>query len=76
MMKKIKIALGDLRHKTLGRHSVFMPLGIGYIAAYSLKRLGRDAADIRLYTDADDIMAGIERMKPDIVGLSNYSWNS
>ena len=34
--KRLKIALGDLRHSTAGRHSAIMPIGIGYIASYLL----------------------------------------
>ena len=72
----LKIALGDLRHKVGGRHSVFMPIGIGYIAAYTLSRLEKDKVEIRLYDDPEKILKDIEDWKPNIIGLSNYSWNS
>ena len=75
-MNKTKIALGDLRHKTVGRHSVFMPLGIGYIASYTLMSIGADKVEIRLYTDPDSILGDIDKWKPEVVGLSNYCWNS
>ena len=32
-MKKLKILLGDPRHKTVGSHSYFVPIGIGYIGS-------------------------------------------
>jgi len=73
---KLKIALGDLRHKTTGKHSVFMPIGIGYIAAYTISRLGESAVEIRLYDDAEPLLNDIKNWQPDIVGLSNYSWNT
>ena len=72
----LKIALGDLRHKVGGRHSVFMPIGIGYIAAYTLSRLGKDKVKIKLYDDPEKIVKDIGNCKLDIIGLSNYSWNS
>jgi len=71
-----KIALGDLRHSTCGRHSVFMPVGIGYIASYALSRTDLAKEDIKLYDDPEKILKDIEEFKPDIVALSNYCWNS
>ncbi len=75
-MHPIKIALGDLRHRTEGKHSVFMPIGIGYIASYTLAQLGSNNFEIRLYDDPYTIFRDIDVWKPEIVGLSNYSWNS
>ena len=75
-MQPIKIALGDLRHGTLGRHSVFMPVGIGYIASYTLAKIDSEAVEVRLYDDPNIILKDIDNWKPEIVGLSNYSWNS
>ncbi len=40
-MKKLKVLLADPRHKTVGAHSYFVPIGIGYIGSnlvYELKR--------------------------------------
>jgi radical SAM superfamily enzyme YgiQ (UPF0313 family) len=73
---KLKIALGDLRHNAVGRHSNLMPIGIGYIASHAFSNLGADLIDIRLYIDADTILKDIEDWQPDVVGLSNYIWNS
>lgn len=75
-MPKLKVALGDLRHRTTGRHSVFMPIGIGFIGAYLLQKSPRDTIELRLYDDADILLADIDRWKPDVIGLSNYCWNS
>ena len=74
--RMVKIALGDLRHRTAGKQSIFIPIGIGYIAAYALDRLGPDAVDIRLYSDPNAILDDIDSWKPDVVGLANYCWNS
>ena len=36
-MKKIKVLLADPRHETVGTHSYFVPIGIGYIGSNLLK---------------------------------------
>lgn len=71
----LKIALGDLRHRTLGRHSVLMPLGIGLIASY-LKKNIQDKVDIRLYENPTKLFNEISIWEPNIIGLSNYMWNA
>jgi len=72
----IKIALGDLRHETVGRHSYHMPIGLGYIASYALSKIGQDALEIRLYDNPDNLLKDIDNWKPEIIGLSNYCWNT
>ena len=77
MVKKdIKIALGDLRHETVGKHSVYVPIGIGYIASYTLSQFESRCIDLRLYTNPDKIIEDIGVWKPDVIGLANYCWNS
>ena len=68
--------MGDLRHRTLGRHSVFMPIGIGYIGAYAKSRLGEEGIDLCLYEDPDEILEAIETWRPKVLALANYCWNS
>ena len=75
-MKKLKIALGDLRHKTAGRHSVFMPIGIGLIASYTLLQIGKEKIEIKLYDDAEVLLGDIDQWQPDVIGLANYCWNA
>jgi radical SAM superfamily enzyme YgiQ (UPF0313 family) len=72
---KFRIALGDLRHATIGRHSVSMPVGIGYIASYLLGHVDSDDIEVRLFDDPDKILIAIKEWKPNVIGLSNYSWN-
>lgn len=74
MARKLKIALGDIRHNTLSRHSVFMPIGISYIASYTLAHTKQ--VEIRLYDDPYLLIKDIDNWKPDVIGLSNYCWNS
>jgi len=75
-MQPIKIALGDLKHITAGKHSFIMPIGIGYIASYLLSQVAPKTVEIRLYYDPNLILNDIAAWKPDIIGLSNYCWNS
>jgi radical SAM superfamily enzyme YgiQ (UPF0313 family) len=75
-MKKIKILLADPRHKTVGAHSYFIPIGIGYIGAYLLQEIKDCEIELKLSIDTDEILNLIEEWKPDIIGLSNYVWNA
>ena len=75
-MQQIKIALGDLRHATVGKHSSLIPIGIGYVASYLLSQIGPEAVEIRLYHDPNIILKDIASWKPQVIGLSNYCWNS
>ena len=75
-MQPIRIALGDLKHMTVGKHSFMMPIGIGYIASYLLGQVKTGDVEIRLYYDPEPILKDIAGWKPDVVGLSNYCWNS
>jgi len=76
MRHKLKIAFGDLRHNTIGRHSVCMPLSISTIASYLLTKIDKERLDIRFYCDPHIILKEIEKWKPDVVALSHYMWNS
>src|SRR3989344_6915676 len=72
----LKIAIGDLKHKTAGTHSSFMPLGISYIASYMLANVfNPNDIELRFYVD-DVILKDIEEWRPDVVALSNYCWNT
>lgn len=71
----LRIMLGDLRHRLMGRHSTLFPLSIGYIAAYCTKMFDSEI-EIKLYDDPDLILLDINSWKPQIVGLSNYMWNA
>ncbi len=71
----IKIHLGDLRYATVGRHSTYMPIAIGYIASYAKSQLGQ-VASFALHTDPDNMIRALDSEKPEIIGLSNYCWNA
>jgi len=71
----VRVLLADVKHETMGKHSPYCPLSIGFIASYTKKVLG-DLVDIRLYSDVETILNEYKRWKPDVVGLTNYSWSS
>ncbi|MFA4825877.1 MAG: radical SAM protein [Methanoregula sp.] len=73
--KEKKVILGYLNHRTIGRQNTFMPLGIGLIAAYSQSRFENDI-NIQLFDDSNAIFKEIPRIQPDVVGLTNFCWNS
>ena len=75
-MKELKVLLCDLRHHTIGVHSTYVPVGIGYIATYFEKMLAPQAFEIKILTHPDEALDLIDQWKPDILGLSSYIWNS
>lgn len=72
----LKIALGDLRHSTIGKHSVYAPLGIGFLAAYLLKNAPENSVEVRMYDDPDTLLDDLDGWPADVVGLANYCWNA
>ena len=75
-MKTIKILFADPRHKTVGAHYNFVPIGIGFIAAYLKTKINNPKIEICLSTKPDEIYDIINDWSPDLIGLSNYIWNS
>ena len=75
-MNTLKVLLGDLRHHTVGVHSTYVPVGIGYIATYFEKILAPQSFEIKILTHPDEALDLIDQWKPDILGLSSYVWNS
>lgn len=71
--------LGDPRHKTVGSHSHFVPINIGYIASHLINQFKSNKdydLDINLSTDPDEIFGLIEKEDLNIIALSNYIWNA
>jgi radical SAM superfamily enzyme YgiQ (UPF0313 family) len=71
-----RIAFASLKHKTAGKHSSFMPLAIGLIAAYAQKVLGHDAFEPRLIEAPEILEESIRDWRPDIIAFSHYCWNA
>ena len=74
-MNKLKILLGDPRHNTVGVHSSYLPINIGYIGSYAKKMHG-NSIEVSLFKYPDIAIEAIKKNPPDVLGLSNYSWNS
>lgn len=68
----MRIYLADLVHSIPGNYVV--PLNIAYLAAYS-KSVFKNELDISLFKDPNKLLTKIKKEPPDILGLSNYSWN-
>lgn len=73
--KKHRVHIGDLRHNTVGRHSAYMPIAIGYIGAYA-KSLLQDQATFDIHADPDELIAELKAGNIDVLALSNYCWNA
>ena len=74
-MRRLKIFLADLTHKNIVTASENIPSNIGLLAAYSLKKFG-DAVEFRLFKYPEKFIQALNEEEPDILGVSNYVWNS
>lgn len=75
-MGRLRVVLGDLRHATIGRHSAYLPVGIGYLASYATATYGAEALDFSLHSDVEEIIQVIDNESVDVIGLTNYCWNA
>lgn len=75
MKKAIKISLCDPGHTTLLLANNFVPLNLGFIAAYLDEKFG-NAIDITLFKDPQQCLKFVQDERPDILACSNYAWNS
>lgn len=74
----MKIALIDLVHGTRGVNSITVPLGMGFLVTYLKKNLPDQQFDIKIFKDPEEALDGVNSASwvPDIVGISQYCWNS
>ena len=72
----LRVALLDLVHTSYGIHTMTMPLGIGMIGSYMLKKLGSKDIQVRLFKFPEYIIETLDQWKPSVVGISQYCWNS
>jgi radical SAM superfamily enzyme YgiQ (UPF0313 family) len=72
---KLKIYLGDITHDTIILVSDTIPINIGFIASY-MKKIFGEMVDISLFKYPKEIINAIKSNPPDMIALSNYSWNS
>ena len=75
-MKNLKALLCDARHSTIGAHSNYVPIGIGYIGSYIKEQIKGVDIELILSIDPDEIFDLLKNWKPDVVACSNYIWNS
>jgi len=68
------VYLADLVHNYASKGPHTFPVNIGYIAAYAKKVFG-GKVQIKLFKFPSDLISAVKQKKPDIVGLSNYTWN-
>ena len=74
-MNKLIIYLANLTHVNddIGATEP-IPLNIGYLAAYT-KQEFNDDIEIRIFNLISELDKAISERVPDILGVSNYSWN-
>ena len=75
MNKKTKIYLCDLTYDTIVLVTDTIPINVGYIGSYLDKNL-KDQLEIKLFKYPNELLDELKNDPPDILGLSNYSWNS
>src|SRR3989344_8163874 len=74
-IKPLKIFMCDLTHNTVVLVSDTIPINIGYIGSYAKKCHGKDI-ELSLYKHPQAVIETIKSSPPDVIALSNYSWNS
>ncbi len=70
----MKCYLADLVYDTVGDHYV-VPLNIGYLAAYLENKFNK-LLEIKLFKYPEELEKELRIAPPDLLGVSNYSWNS
>ena len=71
----MKIYLCDLTYNTNRVAAESFPLNVAFVASYCLKKFG-SKVDIKLFKYHQDLEKALDESPPDILGLSNYSWNA
>jgi radical SAM superfamily enzyme YgiQ (UPF0313 family) len=71
----MKLVLADLTYTQQGIQSEIMPQAIGCVGTYCRKVHG-DRVDLRLAKLPEDFIGLLDGFRPDVVGFSNYAWNS
>lgn len=71
----MRIFLCDLTYNTNRVAAESFPLNVAFVASYCLKKFG-SRVDITLFKYHQDLEKALDESPPDILGLSNYSWNA
>ena len=75
MVQRMKIYLSDLTHTGLGVATEAMPLNIGLLKSY-INKLYPGEFEITLFKYPEKLESALKDEMPDIIGFSNYTWNS
>lgn len=70
-----RLFFADLTHCGVITNADTMPFGIGSIAAYAASELGPDV-EIELFKFPDELNDALSRRPPDVLCVSNYTWNA
>ena len=73
--RKLIIFLADLTHAGVRIATENIPLNIGLLASYALKKFGSDV-EIKLFKYPDKLFAAIRDGKYDLFAASTYIWNN
>ena len=74
-MKNIKLLLVDPRHDTVGAHSNYIPIGIGYIGAYLKSKIQNFNLQLELSTKPNETFDHYLSDVPSFVfSVRWYSW--
>ena len=71
----MRFYFADLTHTAQGISAPTFPLGIAYVASSIRERLGEDCS-IKLFKFPDQLTESILHERPDVLFMSNYTWNS
>ena len=74
-MSPLRVYLCDLTHDSIILVSDTIPINVGFIGSYA-KKLFRDDIEVSLFKYPMAAIDAIKHAPPDIIGLSDYSWNS
>ena len=70
-----KLFFADLTHTAQGIGAPTFPLGVSFVASYAMQELGTHDFSFRLFKFPADLELALREELPDMLCLSNYSWN-
>ena len=75
MTRPLNVFFCDLTYDTIILVSDTIPINVGFIASYAKKIFHKEIA-VSLFKYPNHTIEAIKKEKPDLICLSNYSWNS
>lgn len=73
--RKLVIFLADLTHTGVQIATENMPLSIGLLASYALKKIGPEI-EVRLFKHPDKLLGALKHKHFDVLAASTYIWNN